>query len=215
MTVAVVLVSATALAQPKAETVLANWSTGMVTAVGVGLADREAPNPAVARGTSRRKAEESAKRVLEKEVARLPLAGGGTVADKLGDDAVKKRIDRAVEDALTVSADPETDGAWVVTLAVPTEAVRQAVFGVRALDDKGDAGPAVMVIDGVTATPSIGVTVGGIAAATLWVNDVPAWAKDAPHAKATTAAANAQTATDIPAKIGKATASTLFVLVRK
>ncbi|HEY4057572.1 MAG TPA: hypothetical protein VGM39_13230, partial [Kofleriaceae bacterium] len=114
-------------------------------------------------------------------------------------------------DALTVSAEPETDGAWVVTLAVPTEAVRQAVFGVRALDDKGDTGPAVMVIDGVTAAPAIGVTVGGIAGATLWVKDVPAFAKDAPHAKAT----NAQTATDIPAKIGKATASTLFVLVRK
>jgi hypothetical protein len=38
----------------------------------------------------------------------------------------------------------------------------------------------VIVVDGVTAKPAVGA----LAAATLWVTDVPAWAKDAPHVKA-------------------------------
>ena len=187
-----------------------DWAAGLVTATGVGLADRKAPNPAVARGTSRRRADEAAKKALAVQVASLPLAGGGTLADKLGDPAIKARVDRVIDEALAVSADPETDGAWTVALAVPTEAIRQALVGPRALTAAGDAGPATVVVEGVTATPAIGVTVGGIAGATVWVTRVPAWAKDAPRIKATRATAGA-----IDAKVGKATASTLFVLVVK
>lgn len=185
-----------------------DWTTGMVLARGVGLADRNAPNPAVARGTSRRKAEHAAKAALAAQVALLPLAGGGTLADKLGDPAIKARVARAVDEALSVSAEPETDGAWTVTLAVPTEALRLAIAGPRALAGAGDTGPAMMIVEAVTATPALGVTVGGIAGATVWVTTIPAWAKDAPKITATGAKAGA-----IDAKVGTATASTLFVLV--
>jgi hypothetical protein len=61
----------------------------------------------------------------------------------------------------------------------------------------------------VTARPGVGWTVGGIAAANLWVKDVPAWAKGALRILARSAAAGA---------IGvdaHGTAASLFVLVGK
>lgn len=155
-----------------------DWAKGLVTAPGVGVADRHAPNPAVARGTSRRVAEDAARAKLATEVAALPVAGGGKVGDKAKDAAVKARVAAAVEHAMEIAAEPETDGAWRVTMAVPIEAVRQAIGeGPRALGDKGDAPPPVVVVDGVGGKP----VVGAVAAASVWVTAVPAWAADAPH----------------------------------
>jgi hypothetical protein len=186
-----------------------DWAKGLVTAPGIGLADRQAPNPAVARGPARRRAEDAARTALAKAVPALPLAGGGTVADKLGDATVKARVDAAVAGAIGVTADPETDGSWRVTMAVPIEAVRQAIAGPRALGAAGDAGPAVVIVEGVTATPAIGMTIGGLTAATIWTKDLPAWGKGAPRIKARSVKAGA-----IEADVGKATAATLFVLLR-
>lgn len=155
-----------------------DWAKGLVTAPGVGVADRHAPNPAVARGTSRRVAEDAARAKLAGEIAGLPVVGGGKVADKAKDPAVKARLAAAVEHAMAVEAEPETDGAWRVVMAVPIEAVRQAVGeGPRALGEKGDAPPAVVVVDGVGGKPAVGA----LAAASVWVSEVPGWAKDAPH----------------------------------
>jgi hypothetical protein len=185
-----------------------DWAKGLVTAKGVGLADRQAPNPAVARGPSRRKAEEAAKLALAAQLPALPLATGGTLADKLTDAAIKARVDRAVATAISLTADPETDGSWRVTMAVSIEALRQAISGPRALPATGDAAAPVIVIEGATATPAIGTTVGGLAAPTLFVTAVPAWAKDAPRIKAT-----ASTPGAIEAAVPKAAESTLFVIL--
>ncbi len=163
-----------------------DWARGLVSAEGVGLADRHAPNPAVARGTSRRDAEAAARKELTRLVATLPIAGGGTVADAKKDKAIAARIERAIEHAITVAAEPETDGAWRVTLAVPIEAVRQAIVGPRVLGAGAtDTGPAVVVVEGTNAKPVLGVTFAGIEAAALWIDgkDLPAWAKDAPRVK--------------------------------
>ncbi|MBA3453294.1 MAG: hypothetical protein H0T42_09405 [Deltaproteobacteria bacterium] len=187
-----------------------DWAKGLVTARGIGLADRQAPNPAVARGPSRRKAEEAAKLALAAELPALPLAAGGTLADKLGDPAIKARIDRAVAYAISLSADPETDGSWRVTMAVPIEALRQALTGPRALADSGDAVTPVVIVEGVTATPAIGASVAGLAAPTIWVSAVPTWAKDAPRIKATASKGGV-----IDAKAPKAGEATLFVIVTK
>jgi len=186
-----------------------DWATGLVTAPGIGLADRQAPNPAVARGPARRRAEDSARAALAKALPAMPLAGGGTLADKLGDATVKARVDAAVAGALGVTADPETDGSWKVTMAVPVEAVRQALVGPRPLGPTGDGGPAVVIVEGVTAAPAIGMTIGGLAAATIWTKELPSWTKGAPRVKARKVAGAA-----IDADVGKATAATLFVLVR-
>jgi hypothetical protein len=182
-----VWLGATASAAPTID-----WGTGLVTEGGVGIADRHAPNPAVARGTSRRTAEAAARAALAKSVPQVPLASGGLVSAKLGDPAIKVRLDRAVAQAIAVTAQPETDGAWRVTMGVPIEAIRQAVEGgPRAVDGGLEHEPAVVVVEGATGTPAVGWTVGGIHAATIWVTAVPPWAKDAPHVSATSARAGA------------------------
>ncbi len=187
-----------------------DWATGMVTAPGIGLADRQAPNPAVARAPSRRRAEDAARSALAAQLPALPLAAGGTLADRLADPAVKARLDAAVASAIGLTAEPETDGSWRVTMGVPIEAVRQALDGPRAVPAGGDAGPAVIIIDGVTASPAVGTRIGSLSAATVWVKGVPVWAKGAPRIKAKATRAGA-----IEADTGKATAATLFVLVAR
>jgi hypothetical protein len=168
-----------------------DWAKGVVTAEGIGIADRHAPNPAVARGTSRRGAEEAARVQLAKGLGALPVASGGTVADKAKDAATKARVARAVAQAVAVVAQPETDGAWKVTMAVPIEAIRQAIEGgARQVAATGDVqAPVVTIVDGVIGKPAIGWTVGTTHVATVWVKDVPTWAKDAPRVKATSAKA--------------------------
>jgi hypothetical protein len=204
---AVTALGVLALAAPARADVKIDWARGLVTADAVGVADRHAPNPAVARGTSRRGAEEAAQKLLAAKLDELPLASGGKVADKAKDKAVKARLARVVDYAITIAADPETDGAWKVTLAVPIEAVRQAIAGPRTLGD-GDKGPAIVVVDGASAKPAVGWTIGGVEAAAIWVTEVPAWAKDARRAKAKAAKAGAIELDGIDA-----TAATLFVIV--
>jgi hypothetical protein len=187
-----------------------DWARGLVIADAVGVADRHAPNPAVARGTSRRGAEEAAQKQLAAKLGELPLAAGGKVEDKAKDKLVKERLARAVEDAITLAADPETDGAWKVTMAVPIEAVRQAIAGPRTLGADGDKGLQVVVVEGATAKPAVGWKVAGVEAPALWVTDAPAWAKDAPRVKATAAKAGAIEVAGIDA-----TPATLFVIITK
>ncbi|HTR52288.1 MAG TPA: hypothetical protein VMJ10_16350 [Kofleriaceae bacterium] len=146
-----------------------DWARGLVTADATSLADRHAPSPAVARGTGRRPAEDAAKAKLRAAVLALPVANGG----RLGEPAA----DKALAAAYVIAADPETDGAWHVTMAVPIEAVRQAIAGPRVLPDAGDSGPAVVIVDGATGAPAVGA----LAAATIWTDAIPAFAKDAPH----------------------------------
>jgi hypothetical protein len=175
-----------------------DWARGLVIADGVGVADRHAPNPAVARGTSRRGAEDAARKVLAAKVGELPVAGGGKVADKAKKDAaVKARLDAAVAAAVTLDAEPETDGAWRVTMAVPIEAVRQALEGgARVLGADGDTGTIVAVLEGMKGKPAVGA----IDAPAIWVTELPAWAKDAPK---------------VEAKGLKPAAQTLYVIVTK
>ena len=181
-----------------------DWARGLVTAEGIGVANRAAPTPASARGPARTRAEEAAKKKLAPQLPALPIAGGGTLADKLGDANVKAAVDRAVANAIVVSADPETDGSWRVTMAVPIEAIRQALVGARSLG--GDDGPAVVVVE-AKAKPAVGYKVGGLAAATVFVKELPAWAKDAPHVKAKSVKSGV-----IDVEVGKASEATLFVI---
>lgn len=190
--VIVASLSATATAEPPK----VDWARGLVIADAVGVADRHAPNPAVARGTSRRGAEDAARKILAAEVAKLPVAGGGKVGDKAKEAQVKARIDAAVAAAITLDADPETDGAWHVTMAVPIEAVRLALAGPRVLAADGDSGPIVSIVEGLKGKPAVGA----LAAPTLWVSELPAWAKDAPK---------------VAAKGLTPTAQTLYVIVTK
>lgn len=201
---AVIALAGTASAEPAK----VDWARGLVVASGVGVADRHAPNPAVARGTSRRGAQDAAKKLIAAKLDDLPIAGGGKVGDRAKDKDVAERLAAAVDAALTIAAEPETDGAWQVTMAVPLEAVRQAIAGPRTLATDGDKGPIAVVVTGASAKPAIGWKVGTLDAPTLFVTDVPGWAKDAPRATAKSAKAGVIDVGGIDA-----TAATLFVIV--
>ncbi len=194
-----------------------DWARGLMIASGVGIADRHAPTPASAREPARRAAEDAARQHLRAAMASIPLAAGGVLSGKLTDPKAKASINAsinaAVEAAITIDNIPQTDGSWNVTLAIPLEAIRQALDGHRVLAPTGadSEDVPIVIVDGVSAKPALGYTVGGIAAATLWVSvsEVPSWAKDAPHVKARSIKAGA---IELAAKQGGA--STLFVLVK-
>lgn len=202
-----------ALAWPAAVRADVDWARGLVTADGIGIANRAAPTPAAARGPARRMAEEAARKRLAGQLGALPLAAGGTLGARLDDATVKAAVDRAVANAIVIGEELETDGSWKLTMAVPIEALRQAVVagGPRALPAAGDAGAApVVVVEGARgAKPAIGYTVGGVAAAVVFVKDVPASAKDAPRVKAKGSAKGGAIAV---AGLGEATEATLFVI---
>ena len=62
----------------------------------------------------------------------------------------------------------------------------------------------------MTGKPAIGWTVAGADAATLWVKDVPAWAKDAPRVQARSAKSGA-----ISLDANPGSAATLYVLLAR
>ncbi len=201
--VALIAVPGTARADARPD-----WARGLVLATGVGIPDRRAPSPVIARGPALRAGEDDARKQLAAALPALPLAEGGTLAGKLGDPAVKARVDRAVAAAITVAAEPSTDGSWRVTLGVPIEAIRQALTGPRMAAGSDGEGPAVVVVEGARAAPAIGYRLGQVAAPAIWVKQVPAWAKDAPRVKARGASGGA-----IELAEAKGGESTLFVIV--
>ncbi|HWU88142.1 MAG TPA: hypothetical protein VN253_12735 [Kofleriaceae bacterium] len=189
-----------------------DWARGLVLASAVGIADRHAPSPIAARGPARRAAEEAARKQLAAALPALPLAEGGTLAAKLADAAVKARVDRAVAAALVVDAEPSTDGSWNVTLGVPIEAIRQALAGPRPVPASDSEGPEIVVVNLAVGNrpvaPAIGYKLGQLAAPTIWVKDVPAWAKDAPRVSARAGKSGVLELTD-----PKGSESTLWVIV--
>ena len=194
----------------RADDATIDWARGVITAGGVGIADRHAPSPAAARGPARRAAEDAARKRLAAALPALPLATGGTLRAKLSDPQVEARVARAVADAIAVEAEPETDGSWRVVMAVPLEAVRQAVAGPRPLERDDGAGPAIVIVEGAAGKPAVGWKIGALAAPTLWVKDVPAWAKDARRIKAKSSHRG-----QLELAEAAGSASTLFVVIAK
>jgi len=192
----------------RAEGARSDWARGLVIASAVGIADRQAPSPVSARGPARRAAEDAARKQLAAALPALPLAAGGTLGKHLADAAIKARVDRAVAAAIPLDAEPSTDGSWKVTLAVPIEALRQALTGPRPAPASDVDGPPIVIVEGARVTPAIGYKLGKLAAPAIWVQDIPAWAKDAPRIKARGASAGT-----IDLAEAKGSESTLFVIV--
>jgi hypothetical protein len=189
-----------------------DWAKGLVTADGIGVANRAAPTPAAARGPARRMAEEAARKQLAAQLGALPLAHGGKLEAKLKDKDVKAELELAVANAIVVSADPETDGSWRVTMGVPIESLRQGLSGGARTIGAADDAPAVVVIEGAAVKPAIGYKVGDVEGPVVFVKEVPAWAKDAPRVKAKGGKGGA---IDVDVKATKASAATLFVVITK
>jgi len=152
-----------------------DWTGGALRAVGVGLADRRAPSPAVARAASRRRAEEAARAALAAALPRVPWRAGAAPAWTEAERAA------LAARALPAVAELSPDGSWRVELALPLERVRVAVDGARVVEaTTDDAGaPTAIVVDArhLTLTPVLGLTVraGGVTwrGPTLWVTEEP------------------------------------------
>ncbi|HSK02649.1 MAG TPA: hypothetical protein VK932_15465, partial [Kofleriaceae bacterium] len=152
--------------------------------------------------------EAAARKQLAAALPALPLAEGGTLAGRLGDPALRARVHPAVAAAVTVDAEPGTDGSWKVTLGVPIEAVRQALTGPRPAPASDADGPPVVVVEGARVAPAVGYRLGKVAAPALWVPQVPAWAKAAPRVRARGASGGTIELAD-----ARGSESTLFVIV--
>lgn len=144
--------------QPLAEQVTIDWTVPAVVADGIGLADRRAPTPDVARAAARTRGVDDARKRLRAAVANVPWADGKTVGAHL--DATQ--LDAAVAAAVVQRAEPQTDGSWRVRLLLPIEVLRQAgqaAPGPRGLSNDGDATtPSIIAIDAkkVAVAPSVG-----------------------------------------------------------
>lgn len=211
-----------------------DWSAGQLVARGLGVADRRAPSPAVARDAARRRAIADAVRQLIAGAAQLPLAGGQRLFDRL---AKERLAELAAAEAVVLAAELLVDGSWRVEVALPLEALRQAAFaepasasasasGARVLPAKGDASaaPAVVIVRAPAGTqPVLGLTISdgktSVRAATLWASGSPAGVPlperqlaAAPSLTAS-AAGSASGAELRVAKLAGASDATLFVVV--
>jgi hypothetical protein len=144
-----------------------DWSHGVITAHGVGPADRHAPSPAVARDAARVRAEDAARAALGTAAKQLPGVEAGALADAA--------LARAVARATVVAMDVGTDGSVTVALALPIEAVRVAIAGPRRAEPAaGDAPPAVIVdATRLEVTPRVGLAIGAWTGPVLFVDAAP------------------------------------------
>jgi hypothetical protein len=135
-----------------------DWTRGVLIAGGLASADLHAPTPDVARVRSERQARGRARKALAERAGALPMAGGGTVAERVaGNDVARARLERAVERALDEDVDYASDGSVTVELALPIEAIRAAVNGPAA--PAAAAAPATVIVraGGELKQPEIGV----------------------------------------------------------
>jgi hypothetical protein len=149
-----------------------DWSRGLVTATGIGLADRHAPSPAVGRAASRRRADDDARNKLAAALGEVAWTSDGSPAELAGRDGW------IAAHAVVVDATLNPDGSWRVTLGLPVEAIRLGLAGARALPADGDVDETrAIVIDAraIDAAPVGGIAIGAAKAsgATLWVDKPP------------------------------------------
>lgn len=161
-----------------------DWSAGELWARGLGVADRRAPSPATARDAARLRALVDARRKLVAAARELPWAGGGTLGEVLGEQALQA----AAELARVRSAEPLVDGSWRLELALPLEVLRQAVTGPRAVALEGGDGGALPLLlvrvaasskasndSKISAAPALGLNVRvagrSLSSAVLWARD--------------------------------------------
>ena len=101
-----------------------DWSRGLVTATGIGLADRHAPSPAVGRAASRRRADDAARAKLAVALGEVAWHGG-TPGELASRDGWIEAL------AVVVDATLNPDGSWRVKMGLPVEAIRLGLGGVR------------------------------------------------------------------------------------
>lgn len=109
---------------------------------GAAVGDVRAPTRALARVKAERKAQARAAHKLRGALAGLAVAGGSTVAaDERGFAFLEGPM---ASEMVTVERDYGADGSVVVTMGLPVEALRAAIFGRDSRREAG--GPAALVV---------------------------------------------------------------------
>jgi hypothetical protein len=144
-----------------------DWSRGVITARGVGPADRHAPSPAVARDAARVRAEDAARKALAAAAKQLPGVEAGALADD--------KLARAVARATVATMDLGTDGSVTISLALPVEAVRVAIAGPRRAEPSAGDAPPAMIVDAtkLTVAPRVGLAIAAWTGPVLFVDAAP------------------------------------------
>jgi hypothetical protein len=169
----VLLLAAAAVVDARPGRVTIDWTAGLVEVVGAGATDLRAPSPAIGRVTAERAARADGARRLVDAVKDVPLADGRTAADAAHDDpAAAARLAAVLARPRDVSIAYASDGSTEVTLAVPLEAVRDAL-AVPKIPRATDDSPTALVVDAraLAARPALGVRVGELAGPTIWTTD--------------------------------------------
>jgi hypothetical protein len=107
------------------DAVTVNWTSGQLSAIGHGVADRHAPGPATARAAARERARQDALDQLLRALPRLPWVRPEALA------TLAERRDWLAARMIVNEAQLAPDGSWRVRLILPIEAVRMAVEGPR------------------------------------------------------------------------------------
>ena len=162
--------------QDLTEHVTVDWSAGVMVAKAVGLADRRAPAPDVARAAARSRGVTQARAHLRAALLLVPWANGKTSTEQLS----AAELETLVAAATLGRAQPQTDGGWHIELQLPVEVVRQAVQGNRKRAvDGDDMVPPAIALDArkLSVLPAVGMRVndGGatVECAMRWVTRWP------------------------------------------
>ncbi|MBP9085237.1 MAG: hypothetical protein KBG15_03925 [Kofleriaceae bacterium] len=153
-----------------------DWSAGLMVAKGLGLADRRAPAPDVARAAARSRGVAQARQRMSDALLLVPWADGKGSAAQLTSAQLATLVDMATLRA----AQPQTDGGWQIELQLSLEVLRQAVRGNRKLPVAGDdVARSEIALDArkLRLRPTVGLQIndGGttVECATRWVTSWP------------------------------------------
>ncbi len=119
-----------------------DWKRGLLIVTETRIADLRAPNATIARIRAERIARDNARDKLLAAAEKIKLASGRTVANAAKGES-RKRLD-ALE-PLTLAVDYGSDGTATVTLGLPLEAIRVALFGPSRLASERE--PNALVVD--------------------------------------------------------------------
>lgn len=138
-----------------------DWTRGLLIERAAGAANIRAPSAAVARVESHREATKAARERLGARARALVMADGTSVAAaEAANEQIAARLARAIERAVELRAVYSTDGSVMVWVALPLEAVRQAVSGPRVAAEGGHSPVTAIIVDAtaVASAPALGMS---------------------------------------------------------
>lgn len=136
-----------------------DWSRGLLIGTGISVGDLRSPTRQLARVKAERQAKTRCRASLMQGLAQIPGAKGQKVKTVLG-KRYQKVIHSLSEVVFPLDTDYSSDGSVVVTMALPLDALRSALYGADALESDLP-GPQVLLVDARKSSlkPRVGVSI--------------------------------------------------------